>query len=180
MPRAAVGRRVQLCRHAIRRCCWGQRRIVAIQPGGARPDVPHIERAEDKGLYLGEDPTCWAACSLQGGDCEALRESAQGRRAVQLAQEPGCFHQLSHGRQDGGEMAARLGWVMVGATRGDTTTSRVKREGGTMRGNVQPANVLRCSVVTRGDATSSRDKQEGGGMRGKVTMSWHVERRWRQ
>jgi hypothetical protein len=42
-----------------------------------------------------------------------------------------------------GKMAARSRWVTVVATRGDTTTSQVKREGGTMRGNVQPANALR-------------------------------------
>jgi hypothetical protein len=35
-----------------------------------------------------------------------------------------------------GKMAARSRSVMVVATRGDTTTSRVKCEGGTMRGNV--------------------------------------------
>ncbi len=101
MPRAAVGRGVQLCRRAIRRRHQGRRPLFAIQPGGARPDVPHIERAEDKGLHLGEGPTCWAARSLQGGDGEAFCESAQGRQAAQLAQEPGFFHQLSHGRQDG-------------------------------------------------------------------------------
>ncbi len=79
-----------------------------------------------------------------------------------------------------GEMAARSRWVTVVATTGDATTSRVKCEGGTMRGNLQPANALRGGVATRGDATSSRDKQEGGAMRGKVTMSQHVERRWRR
>jgi hypothetical protein len=77
-----------------------------------------------------------------------------------------------------GEMAARLRWVTVVATRGDATTSRVKREGGTMRGNVQPANALRASVATRGDTTTSQDKQEGGAMRGEVTTSRRVERRW--
>jgi hypothetical protein len=56
-----------------------------------------------------------------------------------------------------GEMAARSQWVMVVATRGDTTTRWVKREVGTMRGNVQPANTLRGGVATRGDATTSRD-----------------------
>ncbi len=35
-----------------------------------------------------------------------------------------------------GEIAARLRWVMVVVTRGEATTSQVKREGGTMRGNV--------------------------------------------
>jgi hypothetical protein len=35
-----------------------------------------------------------------------------------------------------GKMAARSQWVTVVATRGDATTSRVKRYGGTMRGNV--------------------------------------------
>ena len=79
-----------------------------------------------------------------------------------------------------GKMARHSQWVRVVATRGDATTSRVKCEGGTMRGNVQPANALRGSVVTRGDMTTSRDKQEGGAMRGKVTMSWRVERRWRR
>ncbi len=79
-----------------------------------------------------------------------------------------------------GEMAAQSRWVTVVATRGDTTTSRVKREGGTMRGNVQPANALRGGVATRGDATTSRDKQEGGMMRGEVTMSRRIERRWRR
>ncbi len=78
------------------------------------------------------------------------------------------------------KMAAQLGWVMVVAKRGDATTSWVKREGGMMRGNVQPANVLRGGVTTRGDMTTSRDKQEGGAMRDKVTMSWRVERRWRR
>jgi hypothetical protein len=77
-----------------------------------------------------------------------------------------------------GKMAARSRWVTVVATRGDATTSRVKREGGMMRGNVQPANALRGGVAARGDATTSRDKQEGGAMRGKVTKSWRVERRW--
>ncbi len=57
-----------------------------------------------------------------------------------------------------GEMAARSRWVTVVATRGDTTTSRIKLEGGTMRGNVQPADALRGGVVTRGDATTSRDR----------------------
>jgi hypothetical protein len=79
-----------------------------------------------------------------------------------------------------GKMAARSRWVTVVATRGDAITSRVKREGGTMRGNVQPANALRGGVATRGDATTSRDKQEGGGMRGEVTTSRRVERRCRQ
>ncbi len=79
-----------------------------------------------------------------------------------------------------GEMAARLQWGTVVATRGDATTSWVKREGGTMRGNVQPANALRGSVVTRGDATTSQDKQEGGAMRGEVTTSRRAERRWRR
>ncbi len=37
-----------------------------------------------------------------------------------------------------GKMAARSRWVMVVATRGDAITSQVKREGGTMRGKVQP------------------------------------------
>ncbi len=89
---------------------------------------------------------------------------------------PGVFISC---RMDG-EMAARLRWVMVVATRGDSTTSRVKRKGGTMRGNVQPADALRAGLATRGDATTSRDKQEGGAMRGKVTTSWRVERRWRR
>ncbi len=79
-----------------------------------------------------------------------------------------------------GKMAARSQWVTVVATRGDATSSRVKREGGTMRGNVQPANALKGGVATRGDVTTSRDKQEGGTMRGKVTTSWRVERRWRR
>jgi hypothetical protein len=33
-------------------------------------------------------------------------------------------------------VAAQLEWVMVVATRGDATISRVKIEGGTIRGNV--------------------------------------------
>ncbi len=57
-----------------------------------------------------------------------------------------------------GEMAARLRWVMVVATRGDTTTRRVKCEIGTMRGNLQPADALRGGVAMRSDATTSRDK----------------------
>ncbi len=77
-----------------------------------------------------------------------------------------------------GKMAARSRWVTVVATRGDTTTIWVKCEGGTMRGNVQPANALRGGVATRGDATTSQDKQEGGAMRGEVTTSRRVERRW--
>ncbi len=79
-----------------------------------------------------------------------------------------------------GEMAARSRWVTVVATRDNATISRIKREGGTMRGNVQPANGLRGGVATRGDATTSRDKQEGGAMRGKGTTSRRVERRWRR
>jgi hypothetical protein len=78
------------------------------------------------------------------------------------------------------EMAAQSRWVMVVATRGDTTTSQVKREGGTMRGNVQPANTLRGGVATRGDATISRDKQEGGTMRGEAALRRRVERWWRR
>jgi hypothetical protein len=74
-----------------------------------------------------------------------------------------------------GEMAARSGWVTVVATRGDTTTSRVKHEGGTMRGNVQPSDALRG-----GDATTSQDKREGGAMRGEVALRRRVERRWRR
>jgi hypothetical protein len=77
-----------------------------------------------------------------------------------------------------GKMAVQLQWVTVVATRGDTTTSQVKREGGTMRGNVQPANALRGGVTTRGDATTSQDKQEGGAMRGEAALRWRVERRW--
>ncbi len=49
---------------------------VVVRPGGACPDVPHIEQAMDEGLRLGEGLTCWAARSLQGRDGEALRESA--------------------------------------------------------------------------------------------------------
>jgi hypothetical protein len=79
-----------------------------------------------------------------------------------------------------GEMAARSRWVTVVATRGDETTSRVKREGGIMRGNVQPAGALRGGVATRGDAATSRDKQDGGAMRDEVTTSRRVERRWRR
>ena len=79
-----------------------------------------------------------------------------------------------------GEMAARSRWVTVVVTRGDTTTSRVKREGGTMRGNVQPANVLRGGVATRGDATTRRDKREGGAMSGEAALRRRVERRWRR
>jgi hypothetical protein len=105
VPRAAVGRRVQLCQRAIQHSHWGRRCCIAIQPGGACPDISHIEWAVDEGLHLGEGPTCWAARSFQGGDGEALQESAQGRRAAQLAQEPGRFHQLSHGWQDGGMIA---------------------------------------------------------------------------
>jgi hypothetical protein len=77
-----------------------------------------------------------------------------------------------------GEMAARSQWVTVVATRGDATTSRVKREGGMMRCNAQPADALRGGVATRGDVTTSRDKQDGGAMRGKVTTSRRFERRW--
>jgi hypothetical protein len=75
---AAMGHQARLCRRAIRRCRWGQPRHVAIQPSGICPDIPHIEWAVDKGLHLGEGLTCWAAHSLQGGDGEALHESAQG------------------------------------------------------------------------------------------------------
>jgi hypothetical protein len=77
-----------------------------------------------------------------------------------------------------GKMVAQARWMTVVATRGDITTSQVKREGGMMRGNAQPANALRGSVTTRGDVTTSRDKQDGGAIRGKVKTSWHVERRW--
>ncbi len=35
-----------------------------------------------------------------------------------------------------GKMAVGSRWLTVVATRGDATTGRVKREGGTMRGNV--------------------------------------------
>ncbi len=69
-----------------------------------------------------------------------------------------------------GEIAALLQWVTVVATRGDTTTRWVKCEVGTMRGNVQPANVLRGGVAMGGDATASWDKQEGGAMRGKAAL----------
>ncbi len=81
----------------------------------------------------------------------------------------------SDSAMDGG-MAARSQWVMVVVRRGDATTSRVKCEGGTMRGNVQPADALRCSVVTKGDATTSQGKQEGGMMRSKVTTSQCIEK----
>jgi hypothetical protein len=74
-----------------------------------------------------------------------------------------------------GVMAVRLQWVTVVTTRGDTTTRWVKREVGTMRGNVQPANALRGGVATRGDATTSQDKQEGGAMRGKAALRRRVE-----
>ncbi len=73
-----------------------------------------------------------------------------------------------------GKMAAQLQWVMVVVTRGNATTSQIKREGCTMRDNVQLANALRGGVATRGDATTSRDKQKGGAMRGKVTTSQRV------
>ncbi len=79
-----------------------------------------------------------------------------------------------------GKIAVQSRWVMVVATRGDATTSWVKREGGMMSGIVQPANALRGGVATRGDATTSRDKQESGAMRGEVTTSRLVERRWRR
>jgi hypothetical protein len=36
---AAVGHRFQLCRRAIQRHRWGRRRHIALQPGGARPDI---------------------------------------------------------------------------------------------------------------------------------------------
>jgi hypothetical protein len=121
----------------------------------------------DEGLLLGEPSR---------GRFEALRESAQGRRAAQLAQSLGVFISC---HMDG-EMAARSRWVTVVATRGDTTTSRVKREGGTMRGNVQPADVLRGGVATRGDATTRRDKREGGAMSGEAALRRRVERRWRR
>jgi hypothetical protein len=78
-----------------------------------------------------------------------------------------------------GEMAARSRWMTVVVTRGDTITRWVKREVGTMRGNVQPADALRGSVAMSGDATTSRDKQEGGAMRGKAALRWRVERWWR-
>jgi hypothetical protein len=77
-----------------------------------------------------------------------------------------------------GMMVARSQWVMVVATRGDATTSWVKREGGTMRSNAQPADVSRGGVATRGDATT--DKQDGGAIRGKMTTSWRIERQWQQ
>ncbi len=96
----------------------------------------------------------------------------QGRRAAQLAQEPGHFHQLSHGWQDGCAIAMGDG----GDNEGNTTTSWVKCEGGTIRGNVQPADALRGGVATRGDATTSQDKREGGAMRGKAASSQSVER----
>ncbi len=121
----------------------------------------------DEGLLLGEPSR---------GRFEALRESAQGRRAAQLAQSLGVFISC---HMDG-EMAARSRWVMVVATRGDTTTSRVKRKGGTMRGNVQPAKVLRGGVATRGDATTRRDKREGGAMSGEAALRRRIERRWRR
>jgi hypothetical protein len=79
-----------------------------------------------------------------------------------------------------GEMAARSRWVMVVATRSDTTTGQVKREVGTMRDNVQPADVLRGGIATRGDVTTSRDKQEGGAMRGEAALRRRIERRWRR
>jgi hypothetical protein len=99
----------------------------------------------DEGLLLGEPSR---------GRFEALCESAQGRWDAQLAQSLGIFISC---HMDG-KMAARSQWVMVVATRSDTTTSQVKREGGMMRGNVQPANVLRGSVTMRGDATTRQDK----------------------
>ena len=121
----------------------------------------------DEGLLLGEPSR---------GRFEALCESAQGRRAAQLAQSLGVFISCHMDC----EMAARSRWVTVVATRGDTTTSRVKREGGTMRGNVQPADVLRGGVATRGDATTRRDKREGGAMSGEAALRRSVEIRWRR
>jgi hypothetical protein len=78
------------------------------------------------------------------------------------------------------KMAVRSQWVTVVATRGDTTTSWVKREGGTMRGNVQSADESRGGVAMRGGVTTSRDKQEGGAMRGKAALRRRVERQWRR
>ncbi len=77
-----------------------------------------------------------------------------------------------------GKMAAGLRWVMVLVIRSDATTSWVKREGGMMRDNIQPADALRGGVATRGDAATSQDKQDGGATRGEVTTNWCVERRW--
>jgi hypothetical protein len=79
-----------------------------------------------------------------------------------------------------GEMAAQSRWVTVVAMRGDTTTSQVKREGGTIRGNIQPADALRGIVATRGDMTTSRDKREVSAMKGEVALSRRVERQWRR
>ncbi len=93
----------------------------------------------DEGLLLGEPSK---------GRFEALRESAQGQRAAQLAQSMGVFISCHMDC----EMAALSRWVTVVVTRGDTTTSRVKREGGTMRGNVQPADVLRGGAIEDGTA----------------------------
>ncbi len=58
-------------------------------------------------------------------------------------------------------MAVQLQLAMVVATRGDATTSRVKHEGGLMRGNIQPANTLRGGVTMRGDAKNQPGKTRG-------------------
>jgi hypothetical protein len=46
----------QLCRHAIQCCCWGQGCHVALQPGGARPDVPHLSGPWTRVYFLGIAP----------------------------------------------------------------------------------------------------------------------------
>ncbi len=131
------------------------------------PRRSKLEQAVDEGLLLGEPLR---------GRFETLRESAQVRRSAQLAQSLGVFISC---HMDG-ELAARSRWVTVVAMRGDTTTSRDKCEGGTMRGNVQPANVLRGGVTMRGDASTRRDKREGGAISGEAALRRHVERRWRR
>ena len=98
--------------------------VVVVVPRWCLPRRSKLERAVDEGLLLGEPSR---------GRFEALRESAQGRRAAQLAQSLGVFISC----HIDGKMAAGSRWVTVVATRFDTTTSRVKREGGAMRGNVQ-------------------------------------------
>ncbi len=76
-------------------------------------------------------------------------------------------------------MMPPLGWVMVAAKRGDRTISWVKREGGTMQGNVTTSQRHERRWCKKG-CRDIQGKQEGGMMRGKVTMSRQVERWWQR
>ncbi len=88
---------------------------------------------------LGKARLAWPREAFKG---EMVRLFARVRRVDgprSWLRSPGVFISC---HMDG-KMAAQSRWVTVVATRGVATTSRVKCEGGTMRGNIQPANAMR-------------------------------------